>query len=521
MTEKLDCPNCGAPLDNIHLGSLIVNCKYCHTNVLLPAELSNPIESSIKAAPGDILAHAQDLKLMVELARSGKKIEAIKIYREVFDTSLADSKRAIDAIAAGQPVVMPATSPLVTSSLSHTTAMQQVAHLYKNVSPLEAIKFYKETYGTSLDDSKVLVEKLVAGELITLPDGTVFQMTEDETELTAITAAADVSGNDTSTKTIKFLAIGGLAIGILAVIIGAMIGMSKEKQSEPQVAALPAIATIAQPTEIPFASPLLTFGGEGTGAGLFSDAREVGVDSEGNIYVGDFDTRFVQVFDQDGKFLRKWFTGNRDDGNDLNILGMAVNLKGQVFIASVDGIYGFEGLTGERTGKLTYSEEGYFEDLAAGPDGSLVAIFFYASENVIRYNNNGEVDLFLESPIGNVTDHSELDTSVAVDGVGNIYLLGSFNNLAFIYNRDGKYQNKFGGDGEGPGTFQAVNAIAVDTQSRIYVGDADGIQVFDPNGRYLNTIEVPNYVRAMVFDVAGNLYIVDNMQMVTKYQLNR
>jgi hypothetical protein len=399
--------------------------------------------------------------------------------------------------------------------------LQQIANLYDNVSPLEAIKLFKEIYGTSLSDSKELVEKLAAGDTVTLPDGTNFQLTRGHTDLAAITSEMDSSGGRTSTMAIKILAIGGLAIGILAVVIGAIIGISKENSTEPQIASLIAPLISSTATEIPFASPIMTFGGEGTGAGLFSDAREIGVDSQGNIYVGDFETRYVQVFDQDGVFIKEWFTGNRDDGNDLNLLGMAVTLDDRVFIASVDAIYEFDGQTGERKGKLTYEGDGYFEDICTAPDGSLLAIFFYTNENVIRFNNTGQVDLFVENPIGNVTDHSELDTSIAVDGLGNIYLLGSFNNLAFIYNRDGKYQNKFGGDGEGAGTFQAVGDIVVDNQSRIYVSDIKGIQVFDPNGRSLDVFTATNGVRAMTFDLSGYLYTIDYQQHVTRYQINK
>ena len=523
MAEKLDCPNCGAPLESIQLGSPIVYCKYCHANVLLPLDIYNPIRSETFSTPGNILGHAQDLKRMVELARTGKQIEAIRIFREVFDTSLAEAKRAIDAIAAGQPVVMPGASSSVTCSVSQSAVLQQIAHLFENVSPLEAIKLFRETYGISLSESKLMVGKLAAGEVVTLPDGTVFQLTRGITDLTAITDAAYGSGPDKSSKVITFLALGGLAIGILAVIIGAIIGISRETRIEPQTAVLNELPVLpsATATEIPFASPVLTFGGEGTGAGLFSDAREIGADGEGNIYVGDFETRTVQVFDQGGKFLTQWFTGNRDDGYELNILGLAVTLDGRVFIASIDGIYEFNGLTGERKGKLTYEGDGYFEDVCTAPDGSLLAVYFNFQENIIRFNVNGQVDLYLDNPIGNVTDHSELDTNVSVDGIGNIYLLGSFNNLAFIYNRDGKYQNKFGGDGEGPGTFQAVGDITVDNQSRIYISDFDGVQVFDPNGRYLDVFSASNGVRAMSFDMAGNLYTVDYQQHITRYQINK
>ncbi len=195
MIEKLDCPNCGAPLESIQLGSPIVSCKYCHTNVLLPTDISNSIKTSMNSTPGNIPGHAQDLKRMVDLARSGKQIEAIRIFREVFDTSLAEAKRAIDAIAAGQPVIMPGASTEAAGSTTNLAVLQQIAHLYENISPLEAIKLFRETYGSSLSDSKAMVEKLAAGEVVTLPDGIIFQLTRGITDLTAITNAADGSGS--------------------------------------------------------------------------------------------------------------------------------------------------------------------------------------------------------------------------------------------------------------------------------------------------------------------------------------
>ena len=523
MTKTLDCPNCGAPLDNIQLGSLTIKCPFCHSNVLLPPELNNAgSQPIINSGFTSILGHAQDLERMADLARSGKQLEAIKIFREVFDTSLTESKQAIEAIAAGQPVLLPGQLKVISATPSQTELLQNIAKLHTDGSPLEAIKLFKESYGSSLRESKELVEKLAAGELVTLPDGTVFQLTQGFTNLTTnSTSQASLPDSGRSKSAIGFLAVAGMAIGLMAVIIAIIFGVSNEKHPAALVASFSTATPNPTPTVVPFASPVLTFGGEGTGAGLFSDARELGVDSQGKIYIGDFETRFVQVFNEKGTFITEWYTGTRDDGRELNILGMTVTLDSRVFIASVDGIYEFDGLSGERKGKLTYPAEGYFEDIASTPDGSLVAIFFYTGENVIRFKNNGQVDLFLESPIGQVTDHSELDTSIAVDGLGNIYLLGSFNNLAFIYNRDGKYQNKFGGDGESPGTFQAVDDIAVDNQSRIYVGDIKGIQVFDPNGRYLDVFSATNGVRAMVFDLSGYLYTVDYQQHVTRYQINK
>ncbi|MBN2257938.1 MAG: hypothetical protein JW704_08950, partial [Anaerolineaceae bacterium] len=94
MANILECPQCGAPLEDINPGVPTIKCKFCHSIVLKPAELSKIVPTDMRdPSAAKILQRSQDLKRMVELARSGKQIEAIRIYREVFDTSLAESKR--------------------------------------------------------------------------------------------------------------------------------------------------------------------------------------------------------------------------------------------------------------------------------------------------------------------------------------------------------------------------------------------------------------------------------------------
>ena len=91
----------------------------------------------------------------------------------------------------------------------------------------------------------------------------------------------------------------------------------------------------------------------------------------------------------------------------------------------------------------------------------------------------------IRAAISSVTDDSELDTHVAVDGLGNIYALGTFNNAVFKFSPDGKFMTRFGDAGDQPGQFRAPSAIAVDGKGRVYVSDFKGVQVFDSNGRYL------------------------------------
>ena len=67
---------------------------------------------------------------------------------------------------------------------------------------------------------------------------------------------------------------------------------------------------------------------------------------------------------------------------------------------------------------------------------------------------------------------------------------------------------------------QGERAIAVDNQSRIYVSDINGIQIFDSNGCYLETFEKRPGARIMTFDMEGALYVLTYQGLITKFRLN-
>jgi len=79
---------------------------------------------------------------------------------------------------------------------------------------------------------------------------------------------------------------------------------------------------------------------------------------------------------------------------------------------------------------------------------------------------------------------------------------------------DGRFLTQFGGDGDEPGQFRAPGAIAVDNQGRVYVADFKGVQIFDPNGRYLNTIKVKGAASGLAFNERGELFVVARTQVL-------
>ena len=262
-----------------------------------------------------------------------------------------------------------------------------------------------------------------------------------------------------------------------------------------------------------FATVLLTFGSEGIGPGMFTDARSIAIDGAGRIYVGEYNGGRIQVFDPAGKFLNQWSIGDRK----TILRGLAADRKGTVYVVHHGGIDRYQGETGEKLGQLQYERSG-FDDVSIGADGGLVASWQSNRDDIVMFDPNGKVVRTIPAAISSASGDSELDMRVAVDGSGNIYALGRFNNGVFKFGRDGKFINRFGSGGDKPGQLRAAYSIAVDGYGRVYVGDSKGIQVFDTNGRYLTILELKGVAFGMVFNDKNELFVIARDRVI-KYSV--
>lgn len=252
-----------------------------------------------------------------------------------------------------------------------------------------------------------------------------------------------------------------------------------------------------------FATILLNFGSEGIGPGMFNDARSIAVDGSGRIYVGEYSGGRIQVFDAEGKFLNQWTIGDRK----TLIRGMAADRKGTVYVATRGNIERYSGDTGEKLGQVQYERSG-FDDVTTTADGGLVTAWQSNRDDIVIFDANGKLVRTIPAAISSASGDSELDTRVAVDGAGNIYALGKFNDGVFKFGRDGKFMTRFGGDGDQSGQFRAASSIAVDGYGRVFIGDMKGIQIFDGSGRYLNLIELKGMAFGMVFNDKNDLFVI-------------
>ena len=279
----------------------------------------------------------------------------------------------------------------------------------------------------------------------------------------------------------------------------------------------PTISRPLRPNEKPadsFASVLLKFGEEGIGPGMFKDARSIAIDGSGRIYVGEYTGGRIQVFDAAGKFITQWSIGDRK----TILRGLAADRKGTVYVVEGGKIHRYQGDSGTQIEDLPYSDGNGFDDATVGADGSVIAAWNRNRDDIVRFSNSGQVTKTIRAAISGASGDSELDTRVAVDGLGNIYALGHFNSAVFKFTPEGKFVNQFGGQGEQPGQFRAPQAIAVDGKGRVFVSDIKGVQIFDGNGRYLRTFSSEGGASGMVFNDNNELFVVGRKHVI-KYTL--
>lgn len=290
---------------------------------------------------------------------------------------------------------------------------------------------------------------------------------------------------------------GGVVIGVINAISRAVTGVPRTTTVNARTALNPPTPPSRPPEPQPF------FGKEGVGAGYFKDARSIAVDAAGNIYVGEYlGGGRIQVFDSAGKFVTQWTVDPK-----MPLRGMTADRRGNVYVVQRGEINKYEGATGRFLGK-TGEGGGHYDDVTALPDGGLVAFARKTQDNIVKIDAAGQVKQVIEKAVSGQTDRSELSIRVAADGAGNVYALGEFNDAVFKFAPDGRFQTRFGGDGDEPGLFRAPGAVAVDNQGRVYVADFKGVQVFDPNGRYLKVIGVKGAASGLVFNDKNELLVV-------------
>jgi len=399
----------------------------------------------------------------------------------------------------GSSVIVPAEAfgrTLAEDQSNLTGLAQKIAEirdLIASGNKLMAIKVFRETFGSSLEQAKAAVDTLESGAGVDLSGISVKTVEPmDQKDVEAVKKFGYTVGG-------SILLMTGLILLFVGCLVGAIFYFTYWTVDKAIGTAVNTATTPRSTPEASIAREILRIGGDGTGAGRFKDNRHVAVDPFGRIYSMDFSGGFMQVFDKEGKFITQWMTKE-----DVAVRALAVDRKGNVIIADVRGLAVYDGQNGT---VLRRNDKSFIDDLAVSPEGRIFAV---GRDGISIL----DADLKPQAEFKDVNEKANAKggfRSIAVDGRGPIYLVDKQKNDICKFSPDGKFLNRISSRVSSP------NAIAVDPNGRIYVAGTSQISVFDDGGILLANFPAKQAF-GMAFDDAGDLYVASR-PFVVKYKL--
>ena len=232
--------------------------------------------------------------------------------------------------------------------------------------------------------------------------------------------------------------------------------------------------------------PVLSFGKEGSGDGMFNYPRGVAVSDGNEIVVADCNNHRVQVFDSNGTFLRFFGREGKNAGEFNFSVEVAINKDRNIFVADSNNhriqIFSWEGRhldsfggKGSLDSQLIYpwglSLDSTGNVIVADKGNKLIKIFTPDGKFVKKIGRQGSFSF----PIHCVQ-------------CGEYFIVSdSDEHCIKVLNREGHFQYKFGKQGEGDGEFNHPRFLSVTQSKHLLVCDEDNhrIQVFDVDGTFV------------------------------------
>lgn len=235
----------------------------------------------------------------------------------------------------------------------------------------------------------------------------------------------------------------------------------------------------------------LTIGSEGAGEGQFKYIEDFAFTKDGKLLATDAAHAWVQVFDKTtGKFITR-FGGKGDDDENLDKPeGISVAPDGDIFVADYntgfvkvyDHIYKWKFTFSEYGTKPGQNIKSEFTDIRDGK-------YYMPEVGSHRINVFDLTGKFLFLFGGSGTEPGKLNNpeSAKFGPNGLLYVADLKNDRIQIFDKDGKFIKTWGSSGTGPGEFKAPAGIGIDKDGNIYVTEIgnDRVQVFDKDGTFL------------------------------------
>ena len=281
---------------------------------------------------------------------------------------------------------------------------------------------------------------------------------------------------------------------------------------------------------------LLKFGSGGTGNTNFRTPMGQAFDSEGNIYVADFENDLVKKFTNTGTFLMSFGTNTTPSDWDRPEVGKLDGPYG-VAVDSSNNLYVMErnnfrlqkfNSAGVSLASRTYlntnsgTANGYFNlpwGVAVHPPNGNVYVVDQGNNRVQKFDASLSF-VWSVGSLGSGDSSFNQPRYVAIDASENIYVTDRNNHAVKVFNSSGVYQRRVGsGYGNSYGQLNNPGGISVDTSFNVYVSDNNSrVQMFDSTGVYVNQFYLGHNPQSIAMDSARNLYVTSSTNITNVYK---
>ena len=232
--------------------------------------------------------------------------------------------------------------------------------------------------------------------------------------------------------------------------------------------------------------PLLSFGQQGSGDGMFKYPLGVAVNDRDDIVVADESNHRVQVFDSNGTFLRS-FGHKGDNAGELSYpFGIAIDKDRNIFVAEF-GNHRVQILSWEGRHLGSFGGKGSLDSQLLRPFG----ISLDSTGNVIVADAGNQL-IKIFTPDGRfvmkIGGQGSFSYPVHCVQCGEYFIVSDRDEHCIkVFNREGHFQYKFGEKGQGDGEFNCPHFLSVNQSKQLLVCDRYNhrIQVFKVDGTFV------------------------------------
>ena len=260
--------------------------------------------------------------------------------------------------------------------------------------------------------------------------------------------------------------------------------------------------------------PVLSFGEEGSGEGMFKYPLGVAASDGDEIVVADNLNHRVQVFDSNGTFLRSFGHYGKNAGEFKHPFGIATDKDRKIFVADSENnriqIFRWEG---RHLG--SFGGQGSLDSQLRNPWG----LSLDSTGNVIVADSGNKL-IKIFTPDGRfvmkIGGQGSFSYPVHCVQCGEYFIVSDSNEHCIkVFNKEGHFQYKFGKKGDGDGDFNYPRFLAVTQSKHLLVCDGSNnrIQVFELDGKFVGKFGT-NGRKLGEFNFPFSVAVLSNEQIV-------